>query len=226
MSEHLADAPGDDATPEPSDGRVRRGDRTRRVVLRKAVDVASVEGLEGLSIGRLATELSMSKSGLIAHFGTKEGLQLATIRAARAIFVATVIDEALETPPGLARLRALLDAWLDYSSDRRFPGGCFFSRACHEYAARPGAVRDALAATDDEWLALITRSVAEAQAVGDLDRDVDPGALGFELVAYLDSANLRSLLMGSNEPYDQARRAVGDRLAAVSAASRSPSRSR
>lgn len=99
MSEHRAEPTDDDATREPSDGRVRRGDRTRRVVLGKAVNVASVEGLEGLSIGRLATELSMSKSGLIAHFGTKEGLQLATIRAARAIFVATVIDEALETPP-------------------------------------------------------------------------------------------------------------------------------
>ncbi len=123
MTEQLTDA---------TDGRIRRGDRTRRLVLRRAVDVASVDGLEGLSIGRLATELSISKSGLIAHFGTKEQLQLATIRAARAIFATTVVEPALQQPAGLGRVRALRDAWLDYSSDRRFPGGCFFARAAHE----------------------------------------------------------------------------------------------
>ena len=122
-----------------TDGRIRRGDRTRRLVLGHAVDVASVDGLEGLSIGRLATDLSMSKSGLIAHFGSKEELQLATVRAARAIFAQTVIEPALQRPPGLGRVRALLDAWLEYSSDRRFPGGCFFARATHEFAAKPGA---------------------------------------------------------------------------------------
>ena len=133
---------------------------TRRVVLARAVDLASVEGLDGLSIGRLAADLEISKSGLIAHFGSKEGLQLATIRAARAIFVHTVIEPTLETPPGMGRLRGLLEAWLEYSSDRRFPGGCFFARASHEYAARPGAVRDALAAVDEEWLGLIAESIA------------------------------------------------------------------
>jgi AcrR family transcriptional regulator len=207
----------DETTPDLStDGRVRRGDRTRRVVLGKAVDVASVEGLEGLSIGRLASELSISKSGLIAHFGSKEQLQLATIRAARAIFVICVIEPALETPAGLGRLRALLEDWLDYSSDRRFPGGCFFARASHEYAARPGAVHDALAAIDEEWVGLITRTIVEAQEIGDIRGGVDPGLLAFDLVAYLDSANLRSLLAGSNDVYDQARRAITDRLASVS----------
>lgn len=217
MSEHQVDATTTDGpTDGTTDGRVRRGDRTRRVVLGKAVDVASVDGLEGLSIGRLATELSISKSGLIAHFGTKEQLQLATIRAARAIFVTTVIDPALKTPAGLGRVWALLDAWLDYSSDRRFPGGCFFARAAHEHAARPGAVRDALAAVDQEWVGLITRTVVDAQEVGDIRADIDAGLLAFDLVAYLDSANLRSLLMGSNDVYDQARQALGERLAAVS----------
>ena len=228
MNEDLADGaapalPTDTPTDAPTgardgrvDGRTRRGDRTRRVVLGKAVDVASVEGLEGLSIGRLATELSISKSGLIAHFGSKEQLQLATIRAARAIFVTTVIEPALAAPPGLGRLRALLEAWLDYSSDRRFPGGCFFARASHEHAARPGAVRDALAAIDQEWVGLITRTILEAQEAGDLSTEVDAGLLAFDLVAYLDSANLRSLLMGSNDVYSQARRAILERLASVS----------
>src|SRR4051794_35784215 len=99
MSEQVAD---------PTDGRIRRGDRTRRLVLGRAVDVASVDGLDGLSIGRLAAELSMSKSGLIAHFGSKEQLQLATVRAARAIFAQTVVEPALRQPAGLGRVRALL----------------------------------------------------------------------------------------------------------------------
>src|SRR6478609_9903052 len=187
MTEQLTETPS-------TDGRVRRGDRTRRVVLARAVDLASVEGLDGLSIGRLATELEISKSGLIAHFGTKEGLQLATIRAARAIFVHTVIEPALATPPGLDRVRALLDAWLDYSSDRRFPGGCFFARASHEHAARPGAVRDALATTDREWVGLIAETIAGAQEAGEIVADVEPTQLAYELDAYLDSANLRSLV--------------------------------
>ncbi|MEQ6903434.1 TetR family transcriptional regulator C-terminal domain-containing protein [Nocardioides sp. YIM 152588] len=198
-----------------TDGRVQRGDRTRRVILGKAVDVASVEGLEGLSIGRLATELSMSKSGLIGAFGSKEQLQLATIRAARAIFVRTVVEPALLAPVGIDRLRALIDAWLAYSSDRRFPGGCFFARVGHEYAGRPGAVRDALAAVDQEWIGLIAATVAEAQQVGEIRADEDADLLAFDLVAYLDSANLRSLLTGGFDVYDHARRAVDARLAAA-----------
>jgi len=200
-----------------SDGRIRRGDQTRRVVLRRAVDVASVDGLDGLTIGRLASELEISKSGLIAHFGTKEELQLATIRAARAIFGTTVVEPALRLPPGVARVRTLLEGWLEYSSDRRFPGGCFFARASHEYAGRPGAVRDALVAADDEWLALIAQSVAEAQAVGEIEAGVDPAQLAFDLTAFLDAANLRSLL-GDDGVYDRAHRAMRDRLASVAPA--------
>jgi AcrR family transcriptional regulator len=200
--------------PEQSDGRIRRGDRTRRMVLARAVDIASVEGLDGLSIGRLAGELSISKSGLIGHFGSKEELQLSTIRAARAIFATTVIEPALRGTQGLARVRALLEAWLTYSSDRRFPGGCFFARASHEYAGRPGAVRDALAAIDDEWLKLIATSIEEAQAAGEIDPSVDAAQLAFDLDAYLDSANLRSLL-GRTDVYERAARSMADRLEAV-----------
>ena len=204
-----------DSTEQATDGRIRRGDRTRREVLRAAVDIASVEGLDGLSIGRLAADLGLSKSGLIAHFGSKEELQLATIRAARAIFAHTVIEPALQTPPGLAQVQALVAAWLEYSSDRRFPGGCFFARASHEYAARPGAVHDALAALDEEWLGLIEEAVRGAQAGGEIDPGVDAAQLAFDLDAYLDSANLRSLL-GRPGVYDQAARAVQARLEAVS----------
>jgi AcrR family transcriptional regulator len=199
-----------------TDGRIRRGDETRRVVLRRAVDLASVEGLDGVTIGRLAAELSISKSGLFAHFGSKEELQLATIRAARAIFSLAVVTPALAKPPGMARLRALLDGWLDYSRGRQFPGGCFFSRATHEYAARPGPVRDALATVDDEWLRLVATTIGEARELGEIRADVDPRQLAYELDAYLDSANMRSLLGGDLAFYDLARAAVDSRLDSVS----------
>jgi AcrR family transcriptional regulator len=199
-----------------TDGRIRRGDETRRVVLRRAVDLASVEGLDGVTIGRLAAELSISKSGLFAHFGSKEELQLATIRAARAIFSLAVVTPALAKPPGMARLRALLDGWLDYSRGRQFPGGCFFSRATHEYAARPGPVRDALATVDDEWLRLVATTIGEARELGEIRADVEPRQLAYELDAYLDSANMRSLLGGDLAFYDLARAAVDSRLDSVS----------
>jgi len=200
-----------------TDGRIRRGDETRRTVLRCAVDLASVEGLDGVTIGRLAQELSISKSGLFAHFGSKEELQLATIRAARAIFGQAVVVPARAQPAGLARLRALLEAWLDYSRGRQFPGGCFFSRATHEYAARPGPVRDALAEVDREWLELVATTVQEARELGEVRDDVDARQLAFELDAYLDSANLRSLLAGGQAVYDLARAAFEERLDAVAA---------
>jgi AcrR family transcriptional regulator len=205
----------------PADGRLRRGDVTRRAVLKRAVEIASVEGLDGLSIGALAKDLGISKSGVFAHFGAKEELQLATIRAARAIFAKEVVAPALEVSPGLGRVRALVGAWLDYSRGRMFPGGCFFSRATHEYAARPGAVRDALAVVDAEWLDLITRTVEEAQGAGEIRDDVDARQLAFDLDAYLESANLRSLLTGDQAAYATAERSVLARLgeaAAVGAA--------
>ena len=208
-----------DEQPEqiPTDGRLRRGDVTRRAVLERAVDMASVDGLDGLSIGRLAKELGISKSGLFAHFGAKEELQLATIRAARAIFAKTVILPAMETPPGLARVSALMESWLDYSRDRQFPGGCFFARATHEYAARPGMVRDALAAADEEWMGLITQTIEEARGLGEVRSDTDPEQLAFDLDAYLESANLRSVLGGAQEIYDQARQSIRARVEAASA---------
>jgi AcrR family transcriptional regulator len=204
----------EDDVQEPSDGRLRRGDRTRRAVLARAVDIASVEGLDGLSIGRLAGELDISKSGLIGHFGSKEELQLATIRAARAIFARSVVEPALQHAAGVARVRALLDGWLAYSSDRRFPGGCFFARATHEYASRPGAVRDALSVVDEEWLGLLSTSIAEAQSLGEIDPSVDAAQLAFDLDAYLDAANLRSLL-GREGVYERAETAMRDRLESV-----------
>jgi AcrR family transcriptional regulator len=191
-----------------------RGDQTRRAVLRRAVDIASVDGLEGLSIGRLAGELEISKSGLFAHFGSKEELQLATIRAARRIYADAVVEPALAVEPGLGRLWTLSESWLDYSQRRVFPGGCFFAKASHEYGARRGSVHDFLAAVNREWIDLIERTISEAVELGQLTADAPQ--LAFELNAFYDSANLASLLR-DNDPavYEQARHSIRTRLEAA-----------
>lgn len=199
-----------------TDGRLLRGDQTRRTVLRRAVDIASVDGLEGLSIGRLAKDLGISKSGIFAHFGSKEELDLATIRAARRIYADAVVAPALAVPPGLARLWAMSESWLDYSKRRVFPGGCFFAKAAHEYGARPGKIRDMVAAASAEWLELLARTVDEAKAAGEVLEEVDSAQLAFELNSFYDSANLRSLLRDvDSDVYSRARGAVQSRLQAA-----------
>lgn len=196
---------------EEADGRLRRGGETRRAVLGRAVEVASIQGLDGLSIGQLANDLAISKSGLFAHFGAKEELQLATIRAARRIYADEVVAPALLVPPGLGRIWTLSESWLDYSRRRVFPGGCFFSRATHEFGGRPGPVRDALIAANGEWLALLERCIDEARQVDELSSGVDVEQLAFEINAFLESANLGSLL-GQDDCYPRARAAVRLRL--------------
>src|SRR5215213_10638553 len=162
----------DAATPAAADGRKVRGDRTRRAILRAAVDVASVEGLEGLSIGRLATELQMSKSGLFAHFGSKEELQIATVRAAAAIFGHRVVVPAQERfEPGIARLQGMLDSWLDYMEHGIFAGGCFFAAATIEMDGRPGPVRDCVAQQMTRWAETLAAYARTAIERGELRED-------------------------------------------------------
>jgi AcrR family transcriptional regulator len=193
------------------DGRLVRGDQTRRAVLQKAVDIASVDGLEGLSIGRLAKELEISKSGLFAHFGSKEELQLATIRAARRIYATSVVEPAFAVAPGLGRIWALSESWLGYSQRRVFPGGCFFAKASHEYGARRGPVHDFLAEVNREWIQLVEQTISQAVDRGELA--ADPIQLAFELNAFYDSANMASLLRDNDETiYAQARQSIRVRL--------------
>ncbi|GAA0239416.1 TetR/AcrR family transcriptional regulator [Saccharothrix mutabilis subsp. mutabilis] len=182
---------------------MERGEQTRRQILRRAAEIASVEGLEGLSIGRLATELEVSKSGVFAHFGSKEELQLATVRAAAKIFVDEVVTPALDLPPGVARLELLLEGWLAYSERRTFPGGCFFYAVQAEFDARPGRVRDAVAEYGRSWNALVRETV---EGVPDLA--VDAGQVAFELVAFLEMANAQSVLHDDPAAYTRARAAV------------------
>ncbi|WP_406220849.1 TetR/AcrR family transcriptional regulator [Streptomyces canus] len=194
------------------DGRVERGNRTRRAVLRRAVDIASVEGLEALSVGRLAGELELSKSGVFALFGSKQELQLATVRAASRIFVAEVLEPVSEAAEGVERLRGLCEGWLRYSEQRVFPGGCFFYGAMAEFDAREGPVHDALVEAQRVWLAELERCAERARAAGELSADTDPAQLAFEVVALMETANAMSLLHGEAVPYARARRGIASRL--------------
>jgi AcrR family transcriptional regulator len=205
-------------TKEVLDGRRERGRRTRESILATAVDIASVEGLEGLTIGRLASELGMSKSGLFAHFGSKEELQLATIAAAREIFVAEVVEPARAAERGLPRLAALLEAKLDYLRRGVFRGGCFFDAARLEYDSRhPGPVRDAIFEEFAAWSQLVADLIRSAQRAGHLDPQADPEQLAFELDAIGSAANLRFQINRDAEAFERAQRAIEGRLHALAA---------
>ncbi len=166
-----------------------RGLATRQGILEAATAIASVEGLEGLTLGQLAADLSMSKSGLFAHFGSKEDLQLATIEHARQIYVDQVILPGLAHAPGIATLYQLCDRYLALMERRAFPGGCFFAAAMAEFDARPGVVRDTIAMLQRQWLDLLEGAARDGVRLGELNRGVDSVQLGFELEAAMLSAN-------------------------------------
>jgi AcrR family transcriptional regulator len=191
------------------DGRRRRGERTRREILATAVDIGSREGLEALTIGSLAARTGVSKSGLFAHFGSKQELQLATIAAARAIFVAEVIEPALGAPPGVARLRATLAAWLDYFRRDVFAGGCFFQAASLEFDGRSGPVRDSVLEVMSEWLDWL----AELARQSGLWTATEPAQLAFELNAIGLATNWQRQLMGDDEALQRAEVAFARTLA-------------
>ncbi|MFE5661759.1 TetR/AcrR family transcriptional regulator [Streptomyces sp. NPDC056517] len=197
-----------------TDGRVERGNQTRRLVLGRTMDIASVEGLDGLSLGRIATELQLSKSGVFALFGSKEELQLSTIRAAAAVFTENVVTPLKDVPPGARRVRELCRNWLAYSSDRVFAGGCFFYAVSAEFDARTGPVHDAVAQTRRDWNAYVETSLTEAQAVGDFAADLDVEQLAFEVIALMEAANAQSVLLGDPQTYDRAERGITARLRA------------
>jgi AcrR family transcriptional regulator len=195
------------------DGRRERGRRTRDSILDTAVQLASVEGLDGITIGRLASELGMSKSGLFAHFGSKEELQLATIDTAREIFVETVIAPVREAERGLPRLEALMDNWLGYMRREVFRGGCFFDAVRSEYNSRPpGPGRDAVWADFADWSKILVNRVKSAQAQGHLDPEADAEQVAYELDALGGAANVRFQLDRDPEWFERARTAIQARL--------------
>lgn len=197
------------------DGRVARGERTRQAVLDAAVRLASVEGLDGLSLGRLADSLGVSKSGLFAHWPSKESLQLAAIEHARTDIVDRVVRPALRHPRGIRRLWAMHDLRIAYYVDDVLPGGCFFCTVEFELDSRPGPLRDRVASATAEWLQLLQRLATEAVAAGELRADTSPEQLAFEIDALGVAAVYQSRLFDRAEVYRRARIAVLDRLRAL-----------
>lgn len=181
-----------------------KGAATRAAILERAVDLATVEGLEGLTIGRLAADLEMSKSGLFAHFGSKQELQLAAVETAAKRFATAVIEPALAAPEGPPRLRAIGDAYLAHLDRDAYSGGCFWAATSVEYDDRPGPVRDAIATALDAWLGELERQARIAGAA-------EPGRFAFELYAIVMGANSRYRLSGDRAVLDYARAAI-DRL--------------
>jgi AcrR family transcriptional regulator len=182
-----------------------KGAETRAAILVRALDIASVDGLEGLTIGRLAGELGMSKSGVFAHFGSKQELQLATVAAAAERFRVAVIEPALPAPDGAPRLCAMATAYLTHLEGNDYAGGCFWAATSAEYDDRPGPVRDAIAAALDAWLGELER---QARIAG----SPDPGRFAFELYAVVMGANSRFRMSGDRAVFGYARDTVERRL--------------
>jgi AcrR family transcriptional regulator len=198
--------PGDE--PRPS-----KGEASRAIILLTAAKLATTKGLDGLSIGDLAAEVGMSKSGLYAHFKSKEELELATIETAAAIFNSEVLQPAARAPAGTERLGALVDAFLSHLERRVFPGGCFFASVASELDTRPGPARDRVTQVLDEWLSLLRQCVLDAQACGEIDPRADVAQAVFEIQAMLLTGNFQFVM--SNDPVrlSQARQGVEHVLA-------------
>jgi AcrR family transcriptional regulator len=181
---------------------------TRAAVTQVAVDRASVEGLEGLTIGGLAGETEMRKSSVFSLFGSKEELQRAALEAAVDEFKREVWAPVADQEPGLPRLLALCDSWLDYHRREVMPGGCFLTTATIEYDARPGPLRDQIAATMRQWLGVLEREAAAAVEAGDLPANTDPADVAFELNALAAAASYGFQLWRDPEVLDRARRSM------------------
>jgi AcrR family transcriptional regulator len=189
-----------------------KGQRTRNSILEAAAALATEEGLEPLSIGRLAEATAMSKSGLFAHFGSKEELQLATVDYAATLFVAEVIAPARSAPKGLARIWALCDHMIAYSEGQVFPGGCFFAATSFEFNNRPGPVRDRIEEMIRSWLSYLEHAVEQAQEAGELDPNASAREVAFQLDAFAQASNAQYQLFCDPQVFDDARRAIQERL--------------
>jgi len=193
------------------------GERSRNAILREAVQLATVEGIDGLSIATLADAVGMSKSGLFAHFGSKEELQLATIDTAAASFMEEVVGPALAAPTALERLRGLGENFLRYVEEDAFTGGCFFASVAAEMDTHPGPVRDRVVEFTQDWFHLFEATALAAQEEGAIDSSEDPTQLAFELDSYLLLGNAQFVATRDRAALERARRALDRRLTAASA---------
>jgi AcrR family transcriptional regulator len=184
------------------------GAESRRAILLAAAELATTRGLEGLSIGELAQHIGMSKSGLYAHFKSKEELELATIETAAGIFERDVLRPAGESPAGLGRVLALSEAFLSHLERRVFPGGCFFATVSVQLASRPGRPRDRVMALQERWVEQFVEALGQAVALGELPRGTEINQLAFEITAMLVRANFAWIAAGDTHVLEQARAGI------------------
>ncbi|MEV0648102.1 TetR/AcrR family transcriptional regulator [Phytomonospora sp. NPDC050363] len=198
-----------------TDGRKARGERTRAAVLDTAVALASVDGLDGITLGQLAASHGVSKSGLFAHWRDKEDLQLAVVDRAREQWWNEVVRPAFAAPRGIRQLWALHEQRMGFYERRVLPGGCFFATAVHEFDDHPGPVRDRIFDALRHWLRLLRNTVKEAVAMGELRDETDPKQLAFEMQAIGVAVVTHSRLLASASAYQYSRQAILDRLRAL-----------
>lgn len=185
-----------------------RGEKTRQEILRTSVDIASADGLGGLTIGRVANELKMSKSGLFAHFGSKEDLQLATLETASRMFISEVVRPAEHIEHGLPRLLALIDAWIRSVDNTCNRGGCFFYAVSAEMDDRPGRVRDLISKLTREWIDALTKEMKLAIRLGELEKSCDAELVVFQLHGFVQEGNWFRRLHKSNRAFQMTRESV------------------
>ncbi|MDY7084100.1 MAG: TetR/AcrR family transcriptional regulator [Actinomycetota bacterium] len=197
------------------DGRLMRGERTRVAVLDRALRLTTAAGLDGLSLSQVADALGVSKSGLFAHWRSKEALQLAVIEHARAQWTDQVIRPALREPRGVRQLWGVHNRRLDFYEAKILPGGCFFANAHFEFNARPGPVHDRLAAELRDWMRFLTGLAADGAALGELREGTDPGDLAYEVESVGVCAVMQVPVLGAGATFRHARRALLNHLRAV-----------
>ena len=187
---------------------VAEAQKTREAIVARATDVASVAGLEGVTIGRLAADLGMSKAGVIGQFGSKEELQLAALDAASRAFAHAVWAPAADTEPGLPRLLAVCDAWIKYVAQPPFQGGCFWTAASAEFDGRGGPVHEAVQAQMRRWRKVLRTEIVTAVDAGQLPADLDPDQAVFELEAVPMGLNQSLQLFGDRQAPARAQKAI------------------
>jgi AcrR family transcriptional regulator len=195
-------------SPKELPAHMQRGHQTRERVMAQAVEIARSEGLEALTIGRVAALNDITKAGLLGHFPSKIELQLATVEAGREAFFTAVVLPALQAPAGAHRLGVLLRGWIDHVANK--PGGCFFASIAAEFDAKPGVVRDRIADLMREWLGALERMLEGARNQGDLQEAADARLLAFELHGIELSMNLRTQLLGEAAAAAMAAQAMRD----------------
>jgi len=198
-----------------------KGEQTRAAILDEALKIASKLGLEGLTIGSLADATGMSKSGLFAHFGSREDLQLAVLEHAAQLYGEKVFVPVLKIERGLPRLRALFERWLDWALESGLPGGCIMISAAIEYDDRPGPIRDAAIANQHRGNAITKKAVRLAIDEGHLAPSTDPEQISFEMLGIVLASHNHRRLLGDREARKRALTAFDELVSRHAAPARS-----